>query len=345
MSEETTKRTDVNDLGEFGLIEHLTKDHKLVNPSSIKGIGDDAAVIDNGGLLTVISTDSLVEGIHFDLMYTPLKHLGYKSVVVSLSDICAMNAIPKQVTVSIAISNRFSVEAMDEFYEGVYAACKKYNVDLVGGDTTSSPRGFFINTTAIGQVSKEKVTYRNTAKVGDLLCVTGDLGGAYLGLQILEREKQIYLSSPEVQPDMKGNDYIIGRMLKPEARLDMIKIFEKSNLIPTSMIDISDGLASELFHISKQSGVGVWVEESGVPIKQEVEVQAIDFKIDPITCALSGGEDYELLFTVDPKDIEKVKYMPDIYIMGEIVEASAGVKLHTKGGNVHDIKAQGWKHF
>ncbi len=345
MSEETTKRTDVNDLGEFGLIEHLTKDHKLVNPSSIKGIGDDAAVIDNGGLLTVISTDSLVEGIHFDLMYTPLKHLGYKSVVVSLSDICAMNAIPKQVTVSIAISNRFSVEAMDEFYEGVYAACKKYNVDLVGGDTTSSPRGFFINTTAIGQVSKEKVAYRSTAKVGDLLCVTGDLGGAYLGLQILEREKQIYLSSPEVQPDMKGNDYIIGRMLKPEARLDMIKVFEKSNLIPTSMIDISDGLASELFHISKQSGVGVWVEESGVPIKQEVEVQAIDFKIDPITCALSGGEDYELLFTVDPKDIEKVKYMPDIYIMGEIVEASAGVKLHTKGGNVHDIKAQGWKHF
>lgn len=345
MAENSAKRTDVNELGEFGLIDHLTKDHKLLNPSSVKGVGDDAAVIDNGGLLTVISTDSLVEGIHFDLIYSPLKHLGYKSVVVSLSDICAMNAIPKQVTVSVAISNRFSVEAMDEFYEGVYAACSRYNVDLIGGDTTSSPKGFFINTTAIGQVTKEHVTYRNTAKVGDVLCVTGDLGGAYLGLQILEREKQIYLSSPEVQPDMDGKDYIIGRQLKPEARLDMVQLFKKNNLIPTSMIDISDGLASEIFHICKQSGVGAWVEESGVPIKQEVEVQAIDFKIDPITCALSGGEDYELLFTIDPKDIEKVKYMPDIYIMGEIIDAKDGIKLHTKGGNIHDIKAQGWKSF
>ncbi len=345
MSEDYSKRTDVNELGEFGLIEHLTKDHKTINASTIKGVGDDAAVLESGNSLTVISTDSLVEGIHFDLMYTPLKHLGYKSVVVSLSDICAMNAIPQQVMVSIAISNRFSVEAMDELYAGIYAACKRYKVDLIGGDMTSSPRGLFINTTAIGQVSKEKITYRSTAKVGDLLCVTGDLGGAYLGLQILEREKQIYLENPGVQPDMEGQNYIIGRQLKPEARKDMIDLFDQHQLVPTSMIDISDGLASEVFHICKQSGVGAWVEESGVPIKQEVELQSIKFKIDPITCALSGGEDYELLFTVDPKDIEKVKYMPDIYIMGEIVEAKDGVKLHTKGGNIHDIKAQGWKHF
>lgn len=345
MDQNNTSRTDVNELGEFGLIEHLTKDHPMVNPSTIKGVGDDAAVIDNGDSVTVVSTDSLIEGIHFDLMYTPLKHLGYKSVVVSLSDIYAMNAIPEQVIIAVAISNRFSVEAMDEFYEGVYAACKYYNVDLVGGDMTSSPKGFFINTTAIGRGQKEKITYRNTAKVGDLLCVTGDLGGAYLGLQILEREKQIYLSSPGVQPDMEGQNYIIGRQLKPEARKDMIELFEKSELVPTSMIDISDGLASEIFHICKESGVGAWVEESGVPIKQEVELMALKFQMDPITCALSGGEDYELLFTVDPKDLEKVKYMPDIYIMGEIVEAKDGINLHTKGGNIHPIKAQGWKHF
>ncbi|MFT5167316.1 MAG: thiamine-monophosphate kinase [Saprospiraceae bacterium] len=345
MDQDNNKRTDVNDLGEFGLIEHLTKDHPMVNPSTIKGVGDDAAVIDNGDSVTVISTDSLVEGIHFDLMYTPLKHLGYKSVVVSLSDIYAMNAIPQQIIMAVAISNRFSVEAMDEFYEGVYSACKHYKVDLVGGDMTSSPKGFFINTTAIGRGLKEKITYRNTAKVGDLLCVTGDLGGAYLGLQILEREKQIYLSSPSVQPDMEGQNYIIGRQLKPEARKDMIELFAKNDLIPTSMIDISDGLASEIFHICKQSGVGAWVEESGVPIKQEVELMALKFQMDPITCALSGGEDYELLFTVDPKDLEKVKYMPDIYIMGEMVEAKDGINLHTKGGNIHPIKAQGWKHF
>lgn len=345
MDQDFNNRTDVNELGEFGLIDHLTEGHSILNASTIKGVGDDAAVIDNGDSFTVISTDSLIEGIHFDLMYSPLKHLGYKSVVISLSDIYAMNAIPEQILIAVAISNRFSVEAMDEFYTGVYAACKHYNVDLVGGDMTSSPKGFFINTTAIGRVKKEKVTYRNTAKVGDLLCVTGDLGGAYLGLQILEREKQIYLSSPGVQPDMEGQNYIIGRQLKPEARKDMIELFEKSQLIPTAMIDISDGLASEIFHICKQSNVGAWVEESGVPIKQEVELMALKFQMDPITCALSGGEDYELLFTVDPADLEKVKYMPDIYIMGEIVPAEDGINLHTKGGNIHPIKAQGWKHF
>ena len=345
MENDNLKRTDVNELGEFGLIDHLTAKHKLNNISSIKGVGDDAAVIENKDLLTVVSTDMLVEGIHFDLMYTPLKHLGYKSVVVNLSDIYAMNATPKQITVSIAFSNRFSVEALTELYEGVYAACKFYGVDLVGGDTTSSPKGITISVTAIGQGEKDKITYRNTAKPGDLLCVTGNLGAAYLGLQLLEREKQIYLSNPGVKPDLEEQNYIVGRQLKPEARKDMIELFTKENLVPTAMIDVSDGLASEIFHICKQSGVGAFVEESGVPIHPDAQLLAIKFKLDPITCALSGGEDYELLFTIDPKDVEKVKYLPDIYIMGEITEASEGIKLHTKGGNIHDIKAQGWKHF
>ncbi len=339
------KRTDVNDLGEFGLIDHLTKSIVLNNPSSKYGVGDDAAVIDNGDMLSLVSTDMLVEGIHFDLMYTPLKHLGYKAVVVNLSDIYAMNGIPKQITVSIAISNRFSVETMNELYEGVKLACKRYNVDLVGGDMTSSPKGLIISITAIGQGEKGRVVYRNTAKKGDLFCITGDLGAAYLGLQILERERQVYLSNPNIQPDLGKESYLIERILKPEARKDLIEVMRKADLIPTSMIDVSDGLASEIFHICTQSGVGAMIEESGVPIKQETEIQAIDFNMDPITCALSGGEDYELLFTVDPKDLDKVKYMPDIYIMGEVTEQAHGIKMHTKGGNIHDLKAQGWKHF
>ncbi len=244
MAENTEKRTDVNELGEFGLIEHLTKRFPIKNKSTFKGIGDDAAVIDNGKMMTVVSTDMLVEGIHFDLMYTPLKHLGYKSVIVNLSDIYAMNAIPKQVTMSLAFSNRFSVEALEEFYQGVEAACAQYNVDLVGGDTTSSPRGLIISVTAIGQAEKDKIVYRNTAKVGDLMCVTGDLGAAYLGLQILEREKQIYLANPGVQPDLEEQSYLVRRQLKPEARREMIETFAKAELIPTSMIDISDGLSS-----------------------------------------------------------------------------------------------------
>lgn len=345
MSEKTEKRTDVNELGEFGLIDHLTKNFSNKNKSTYKGIGDDAAIIDNGDLVTVVSTDMLVEGIHFDLMYSPLKHLGYKSVVVNLSDIYAMNALPKQITMSLAFSNRFSVEALEEFYEGVKAACEYYGVDLVGGDTTSSPRGIIISVTAIGECEKEKISYRNTAKVGDLICITGDLGAAYLGLQILEREKQIYLSSPGVQPDLEDQSYLVGKQLKPEARKDMIEAFRKNDLVPTSMIDISDGLASEIFHICKQSGVGAFIEESGVPIHPDSEMMALKFKLDPITCALSGGEDYELLFTIDPSDIEKVKYLPGIYITGEIVEAAEGIKLHTKGGKIHPIKAQGWKHF
>ncbi len=339
-------RTDVNSLGEFGLIEHLTRKFPLRHASSVKGIGDDAAVVDNGNKVTVVSTDILAEGIHFDLMYAPLKHLGYKSVVVNLSDIYAMNAIPKQITYSIAISNRFSVEALEELYAGIEAACNHYNVDLVGGDTTSSLKGLFISVTAIGEGEKDKLVYRNGAKPGDILCVTGDLGAAYLGLQILEREKQIYLSSPGVQPDLGSNDYVIGRQLKPEARKDMIEQFiPKAGFVPTSMIDISDGLASEIFHLCRQSQVGMIVNEAGVPIRPDVQELAINFKLDPITCALSGGEDYELLFTVSPDDLEKVRYMPDIYICGEVVDKSEGINLHTKGGNIHQLKAQGWVHF
>ncbi len=339
------ERTDVNKLGEFGLINHLTKGNKTLHNSTKYGIGDDAAVIDNGKFQTVISTDMLLEGIHFDMIYTPLKHLGYKAVVVNLSDIYAMNAIPKQITVSIAISNRFSVEALEELYRGIYLACEKYNVDLIGGDTTSSTKGLVISITAIGQGEPKKLAYRNTAKVGDILCVSGDLGAAYLGLQLLEREKQIFLDNPKIQPSLDNQNYLVGRLLKPEARGDMIDHFAKANLIPTAMMDISDGLASEVFHICSQSDVGAFVEEGKVPIHPDVEEQAIKFKLDPITCALSGGEDYELLFTVDPSDLEKIQYMPNVAIIGEIVDKQEGITLHTTGGNIHDIQAQGWVHF
>ena len=339
------QRTDVNTLGEFGLIDHLTKEFPLQQPSTIKGIGDDAAVIENGDLCTVVSTDMLVEGIHFDLAYMPLKHLGYKSVVVNLSDIYAMNATPKQITVSIAISNRFSVESLGELYEGIRLACEMYQVDLVGGDTCSSPKGLTISITAIEKKKKNRLCYRSGAKVGDLICITGDLGAAYLGLQLLEREKQIWEKHPDIQPDLEDQKYVVGRQLKPEARRDMIETFQKSALIPTSMIDISDGLASEIFHICKQSGVGALIEESGIPINQEAQLLALKFKLDPVTCALNGGEDYELLFTINPNDVEKVKYLPDIYIAGEILQAKEGIKLNTKGGNLHDLKAQGWVHF
>ncbi len=343
---EQIKRTDVNTLGEFGLIEHLTKNLKTKHKSTLKGVGDDAAIIDIGnGQVMAISTDSLVEGIHFDLSYMPLKHLGYKSVVVNLSDIFAMNCTPKQITVSIAISNRFSVEALEEFYEGIQKACDFYNIDLIGGDTTSSNKGFFINISAIGIGQKNKVAYRNGAKVGDLICASGDFGGAYLGLQILEREKQLYLSDPKIKPDLEDQSYLIGRQLKPEARKDIIEQLDQAKLIPTSMIDVSDGLASELFHICKESGVGAFVEEKAINIQIEAQVMAIKFKLDPVTCALSGGEDYELLFTIDPSDIEKIKLFPDVAIIGEVVNKKDGIKLHTTGGNIHPIRAQGWVHF
>ena len=339
-------RTDVNTLGEFGLIDHLTEGFTTQQRTTILGVGDDAAVIAAGNEQIVVSTDMLVEGIHFDFTYTPLKHLGYKAVTVNLSDIAAMNARPEQITVSIALSNRFSVEALDELYAGIKAACMQYGVDLVGGDTTSSTRGLIISVTAIGRAPAGRITRRSGAKVGDLICITGNLGGAYLGLQLLEREKQVFKDNPDMQPDMgEYAPYLLQRQLRPEARTDMVDLFAKEGIVPTAMIDISDGLASELFHICKASGVGAIIEESGVPIHNDAQLQALEFNLDPITTALSGGEDYELLFTIDPKDTEKIRFLPDIYIAGEIVAKEDGVKLHTKGGNIHDIKAQGWNHF
>ncbi len=339
------KFTDVNKLGEFGLIDHLTSDIKDRHESTITGIGDDAAVLKYGDEHLVVSTDLLVEGIHFDLMYSPLKHLGYKSIVVNLSDIYSMNAVPQQVTVSIAISSKYSVEALEELYEGIKEACRRYNVDLIGGDTTSSPKGMTISVTAIGKVAKEKITYRSGAKKGDIICVSGDLGSAYLGLQILEREKQLYMSNPGIQPDLEEQKYVLERQLKPEARRDMIAYFEKDQLIPTSMIDISDGLASDLMHICKASKVGAYIEETKIPMNNEAQMLALKFQLDPLTTALNGGEDYELLFTIDEKDLEKIRYMPSTYIIGEITDAKDGITLHTNGGNIHPLKAQGWNHF
>ncbi len=339
------KRTDVNELGEFGLIEQLTRQFPLRQASSLKGVGDDAAIIDNGSLMTVVSTDMLVEGIHFDLMYTPLKHLGYKSVIVNLSDIFAMNAIPRQITVSMALSNRFSVEALEEIYAGIRLACERYEVDLIGGDTTSSPKGLTLSVTAIGAQEKDKIVYRNTAQVGDLICITGNLGAAFLGLQLLEREKQLFLNDPNIKPDLENQDYLVGRQLKPEARADIIELFEKASLLPTAMIDISDGFSSELFHICTQSKTGALLEESGIPIHPDTELQAIKFRMDPATTALNGGEDYELLFTIRPEDVDKIRTMPDIYIAGELTPEKDGVQLSTKEGKLHPLKAQGWRHL
>jgi thiamine-monophosphate kinase len=345
MENKEQARTEIGKYGEFGLIEHLTKGFEIKQPSTLKGVGDDAAVIENSNSLTVVSTDLLVEGVHFDLMYFPLKHLGYKAVAVNLSDIYAMNAQPKQITVSIAISNRFSVEGLDELYAGMKAACEHYGVDLVGGDTTTSNKGLILSVTAIGQGEKQKLTYRNGAQPGDLICITGDVGGAYLGLQILEREKQIYLSSPEIQPDLEQQKYIVGKFLKPEARKDMVDILAQAGVVPTAMIDVSDGVSSDLMHICKQSGTGAIIEETGIPIHTDAKMMALKFEIDPLNCALNGGEDYELLFTINPKDLEQIRLLPDLYIMGEITGKSEGVKLHTSGGKIHDLFAQGWKHF
>ncbi|MGZ5253332.1 MAG: thiamine-phosphate kinase, partial [Flavitalea sp.] len=288
------QRTEISSLGEFGLIEHLTKNIEFYNASSILGVGDDAAVIDHFGKQTVVSTDMLIEGVHFDLMYTPLKHLGYKSVVVNLSDIYAMNATPTQITLNIAFSNRFSVEALDDFYEGVYAACSKYNVDLVGGDTCSSQKGFIISVTAIGEIAPGAYVKRNTANKGDLICCTGYLGAAYIGLLFLEREKKIYLENPQIQPDLENEQYVIQRLLKPEARKDIIEFFEASLIVPTAMMDISDGLSSEILHICKQSSLGCVLYEDKLPIHEDMKKAAFKFEIDPTACALSGGEDYEL---------------------------------------------------
>lgn len=339
------QRTEISSLGEFGLIEHLTKNIELQNVSSILGVGDDAAVIDHFGKQTVVTTDLLVEGVHFDLIYTPLKHLGYKSVVVNLSDIYAMNAVPTQITMSLGFSNRFSVEALDEFYEGVYAACNKYNVDLVGGDTTTSQKGFIISVTAIGEVTPDKFVKRSTAQKGDLLCVSGSLGAAYVGLLFLEREKKIFLESPGVQPDLENESYVIGRMLKPEARKDIIDFFAEKEIIPSSMIDVSDGLSSEILHICKQSRLGCVLYEEKIPVAEEMKKAAFKFEIDPTACALSGGEDYELLFTIPQTDYDKLVLNEEISVVGYMTEEEQGTHIITKGGGKHAITAQGWNHM
>lgn len=338
-------RTEITSLGEFGLIERLTRNIELQNASTIVGVGDDAAVIDHFGKQTVITTDLLLEGIHFDLMYTPLKHLGYKSIVVNLSDVYAMNATPTQVTLSLGISNRFSLEALDEFYEGVYAACEKYGVDLVGGDTAASQKGFVISVTAIGEVAPGKFVKRSTARRGDLICCTGDLGAAYIGLIILEREKKIFLESPQVKADLEGEKYVIGRLLRPEARKDQIELFEQSGVVPTSMMDISDGLSSELLHICRDSELGCVIYEEKIPIAEDTRLAAFKFELDPTACALSGGEDYELLFTIAQEDHEKLLLNEQVSVIGHMTEAGKGKKIITKGGNSFDITAQGWTAF
>lgn len=338
-------RTELNQLGEFELIKTLTKDFENYHPQTIKGIGDDAAVIKNGEMVTVVSTDLLIENIHFDLMYTPLKHLGYKSIVVNLSDIYAMNATPTQVTVSIGVSNRFSLEALQELYEGMHAACRRYQVDLIGGDTSSSSKGLIISVTALGIASENDIVYRNKALPGDLICVSGDLGGAFIGLQILEREKALFIDDPNIKPQLEDNSYVIGRQLKPEARRDIIDQLKNLGVKPTSMIDISDGLASEILHICSQSNTGAVIKEAQVPIHTMTEEQAIKFRLDPITCALNGGEDYELLFTISPDDADKIQFLDDVYIIGSLVTPDEGVLLETSGGNFHKIIAQGWNHF
>ncbi|HWB62025.1 MAG TPA: thiamine-phosphate kinase [Chitinophagales bacterium] len=339
------KVTPISQLGEFGLIDRLTAGFETLNPETIKAIGDDAAVIDSGPKRTVVSTDLLVEGIHFDLMYTPLMHLGYKSVVVNLSDIYAMNAQPKQVTVSLAISSRFTVEALEELYKGIALACKNYKVDLVGGDTTSSLKGLVISVTAVGLAADDEIVYRNTARVGDLICVTGDLGAAYLGLQILEREKRIYLEHPDVQPELEDAEYLVGRQLKPEARADVIRYFKEMDLKPTAMMDLSDGLSSDILHICRQSGVGCEINESAVPLSEEAYNMAIKFNLDPITCALNGGEDYELLFTIAPEDETKIVLEETFSVIGQITAAEQGCQLITRSGTRHPLTAQGWNHF
>ncbi|MBK8609493.1 MAG: thiamine-phosphate kinase [Chitinophagaceae bacterium] len=338
------ERTEISTLGEFGLIDHLTKNNETRNASTILSVGDDAAVIDHFGRQTVISTDLLVEGIHFDMMYTPLKHLGYKAVVVNISDIYAMNATPTQIVLSIAISNKFSVEALDEFYEGVYFACEKYGVDLVGGDTTSSQRGFVISITAIGEVAPDSYVKRDGAKVNDLICVSGDLGGAFLGLTILEREKKIF-EETGAQPDLEDRAYIVGRLLKPEARKDVIDYFAEHNIVPTSMMDISDGLSSDMLHICKQSNVGCVLYEDKLPLNEDSKDFAYKLELDPTACALSGGEDYELLFTIAQADHDIIAKNNGLSIIGYITEAGEGKTFITRGGNKHELVAQGWNHL
>jgi len=340
------QRTELSNLGEFGLIEHLTKDVALTQTNSIKGVGDDAAVIrisDEESLL--ISTDMLIEGIHFNLMYMPLKHLGYKAVAVNVSDICAMNGKAEQITVSLAVSNRFPVEALEELYSGIKAACSVYGVDLVGGDTTSSTSGLVISISVLGRAKNTEITYRNGAKEFDLLVVTGDLGAAYMGLQVLEREKEVFTANPDIQPDLDGHDYIIERQLKPEARKDIVGFLKELDVVPTSMIDISDGLASEILHLCKASNVGCHIYDEKLPIDAKTSMTAIDFNLDPGTCALNGGEDYELLFTIRQSDFDKIKGNPHMTVIGHMTNSQDGIYFVDKNGSALELKAQGWNHF
>jgi len=343
MSENKKVLKTISELGEFGLIDYLTSEIKLQNDSTIKGVGDDAAVLDYKDKQIVVTTDMLTEGIHFNLMYTPLKHLGYKSIVVNLSDVYAMNATPRQVTVSIAISSKFSLQAIEQLYDGIHLACRQYGVDLIGGDTTSSLTGLTISVTAIGEVEKDKVVYRKGAKATDIICVSGDLGGAYMGLQLLERENEVFKIDPNSQPKLEGYDYILQRQLKPEARRDIPKIFSEIGIIPTAMIDISDGLSSEILHICKQSGVGCRLYEEKIPIDNQTKAFAGELNINPLVAALNGGEDYEMLFTLPVTAFEKIKNDPDITVLGHIVDASEGTNLVTQGsGQFIPLTAQGW---
>ncbi len=339
------KRTEIGEIGEFGLIDRLSEALKTKQQSTIKGIGDDAAVIDCGSSYMVITTDMLLEGVHFDLGYCPLKHLGFKAIAVNVSDVAAMNAIPKQVTVSIGLSNRFSVEAVQELYQGVEAAASHYNLDVVGGDTTTSRSGLIISVTAIGEVPKNLIAYRSGAKKNDIICVTGDLGAAIVGLQVLERDKQVFLSNPNMQPELQKYEYVVGRQLKPDARMDIIHELRELEVSPSSMIDVSDGLASELMHISRLSDKGVTIYEDKLPIDKQTYDTALEFNLDPITCVLNGGEDYELLFTISQEDFPKLEKHPDIHFIGHVTDADEGKLLVTKSGTTARLKAQGWKHF
>jgi thiamine-monophosphate kinase len=344
LADKNEERTSLEKLGEFGLIDHLTKNFPINHTSTLTGIGDDAAVIDHKNQ-TLISTDLLVEGVHFDLSYMPLKHLGYKAVMVNLSDIYAMNAIATQITVSIAASNRFPLEALEELYEGISLACKKFNIDLIGGDTTSSTTGLLISITALGEILEKDIVYRKGAQPNDLLVVSGDLGAAYMGLQVLEREKEVFKVNPNSQPDLEPYSYIVERQLKPEARKDIVELLKELEVQPKAMIDISDGLSSEILHLCKYSNVGCNLFEDKIPLDPTVISVTEEFKIDSTTVALSGGEDYELLFTIDQKDFDKIKGNPNLTVIGHMTDASEGAHLITRGNTKIPLTAQGWNSF
>jgi len=342
LEDKTPQKTPISELGEFGLIEHLTKNIEIKDPSTIKGIGDDGAILDFKDKKVVVSTDLLIEGVHFDLSYMPLRHLGYKAVVVNLSDICAMNAKPTQITVSLAVSNRFPLEAMEELYDGIILAAKLYNVDIIGGDTTSSQKGLIISITALGEASEEQIVYRNGAKENDLVVVSGDLGSAYMGLQVLEREKQVFQVNPNNQPDLDNYTYLIERQLKPEARYDIIQLLKDLEIKPTSMIDISDGLSSEILHICKQSEVGCSIYEEKLPMDPQFISVCEEFNIDATTIAINGGEDYELLFTISLEDFDKIKANPNLSVIGHITSQQNGMNLITRAQTQISLKARGW---